>query len=339
MSVTRPVYLDFHATTPVDPRVLQAMLPYFSEVFGNASSRQHRFGWQADEAVESARHQVAALIGAKAKEIVFTSGATEANNLAIRGAVVGASRPRPSRGYRRHRASRGARHLQGARTRRLPGDGAAGRARWTGRSRAVCRGTDRRDGAGVGDDRQQRDRRAAAARRAVARLPGAWRVAPHRRGAGRGAGAIRRRRRRRRPGVADAPTRCTAPRASGRSTCDGRRRWTSTPCSPAAARSVGSAPGTLNVPGIVGFGAAAALCARCRPRAARRGAARPSAGGAAHGLDAVTVNGSMSARLPHNLHVSFAGVDGEALMAAWPTTSRCRRGRRARRAAANRRTW
>ena len=81
------IYLDHQATTPVDPRVLDTMLPWFSETFGNAHSEQHAWGRQAADAVEAAREQVAALIGASAREIVFTSGATESNNLAIKGAV------------------------------------------------------------------------------------------------------------------------------------------------------------------------------------------------------------------------------------------------------------
>ena len=86
-AMARPIYMDYHATTPVDPRVLEAMLPFFNEKFGNAASRNHPFGWEAEASVEEAREQVARVFGARAKELTFTAGASESNNLALKGVL------------------------------------------------------------------------------------------------------------------------------------------------------------------------------------------------------------------------------------------------------------
>ncbi|MFM9958565.1 MAG: IscS subfamily cysteine desulfurase [Phycisphaerales bacterium] len=94
-----PVYMDNAATTPCDPRVVEAMLPYFTEKFGNSGSRNHRFGWEAEDAIEHARESCAALIGASPKEIVFTSGSTEGNNLAIKGGAEMYARPGERKGH------------------------------------------------------------------------------------------------------------------------------------------------------------------------------------------------------------------------------------------------
>ena len=309
-----PIYMDGHSTTRVDPRVVEAMLPFFGEHYGNAASRHHRFGWRARDAVAVARASVAKLIGASARELVFTSGATESNNLALKG-VAEASRDRGNHVVTvetEHRAVLDpcARlERQGLRVSYLPvrADGlvapAALEAALTpetvlvsvmlanneigvvqpiadlarvARSRGVPMHTDAAQAAGF-----------------VPIDVGAAGVdllslTAHKLYGPKGVGALFVRR-----GVALAAM------------MDG------------GGHEAGLRSGTLNVPAIVGFGRAAEICLdgmadeavrlrRLRDRLWER--LRRSLGG-------VTVNGSMTSRLPHNLNVGVEGVNGDQLLA------------------------
>ena len=308
-----PIYMDGHATTRVDPRVVEAMLPFFSDDYGNAASRQHRFGWRARDAVSAARASVAKLIGAAARELIFTSGATESNNLALKG-VAEASRDRGNHIVTvetEHRAvldpcARLAR--QGLRVSHLPvrADGLVAPASLeaaigpetvlvsimlanneTGvvqpiadlarvaRSRAVPLHTDAAQAAGF----VPVDVEAAG----VDLLS----LTAHKLYGPKGVGALFVRR-----GLDVAAM------------MDG------------GGHEAGLRSGTLNVPAIVGFGRAAALCRDdMAGEAVRlRGLRDRLRDRLQRSLSGVTVNGSMTARLPHNLNVSIEGVNGEQLL-------------------------
>jgi len=315
MTARRPIYLDHHATTPVDPRVVEQMLPYFTEHFGNAASRQHGFGWKADEAVEQARHQVARLIGARAREIVFTSGATEANTLAIRGALAA-------------RRAQGAHVVTVATEHKAVLDVCQAVAGEGGRTTVVP---------------VESDGRVDPARVAAALAPDSVLVSVM--AANNEIGVIH--------PVAEVASICRArgvwlhtdavqavghvpfdvealgvdlasftahkmygPKGIGALYVRRAPKVTILPQTLGGGQEQGLRAGTLNVPGIVGFGAAAAIARDLIAGEGPRVAALRDRllAGLTQALEAVTVNGSLSARLPHNLHVSFAAVDGEALM-------------------------
>ena len=170
-AVKLPIYMDNHATTRIDPRVLETMLPYFGEIYGNAASRNHEFGWVAEEAVEKARDQVAKLIGATAKEMVLTSGATESNNLAIKG-VAEMYREKGN-----HIITEVTEHKCVLDTcKRLekhgyPRDLSAGADGWADRPEPVEGRDDRRDDSGLDHDGEQRDWHSAADSRDWQALP------------------------------------------------------------------------------------------------------------------------------------------------------------------------
>ena len=314
----KPVYLDYHATTPVDPRVLEAMLPYFSENFGNPASRQHAFGWEADEAVTRARGEVASLIGATAGEVVFTSGATESNNLAIKGAAH-ACRERGN-----HIVTVGTEHKsvldsfktlerEGWQVTRLGVD-ADGFIRLDELRAAV---TDKtvlvsvmaaNNEIGVLQPLAEIGAIVSAAgallhtdaAQAAGKVPidvnamgiDLLSLTGHKYYGPKGAGALYIRRKKPR-----IPLACQI---------DG------------GGHEQGLRSGTLNVPGIVGLGRAAAICrTEMAAESARLAALRDRLlAGLRAGLDGVRVNGSLERRLPHNLHISIEKVEGESLLMA-----------------------
>jgi cysteine desulfurase len=309
------IYLDHHATTPVDPRVLSAMLPYFSESFGNAASRQYRYGWEALEAVDRARAQVAALIDADAKDLVWTSGATEANNLALKGLIEVCAPSRP------HIVTLATEHKSVLDTcRRLARSGVEvtvlpvqqdGHVDLETLQRAVTPRTAvvsvmaanneigvvaplaeiaaiaHAHGALVHSDAAQ----------AAGKVPfvvggevDVVSLTAHKLYGPKGVGALYVRRKPRRVAL--------APQMDG----GGHER--------------GLRSGTLNVPGIVGFGAAAEIARAELPSEARRleGLRARLLDGLRRAVPGVIVNGSLDRRLPGNLNVSIPGVDGEALL-------------------------
>ena len=310
------IYLDHQATTPVDPAVLAAMVPYFTEQFGNAASRQHRLGWVANEAVDDARSSVARLVGANAKEIVFTSGATEANNLALKGLadVRSSQRDHVVTVITEHKSVLDTcKRLEsvGCRTTVLPvqRDGLvdldALRAAVTDKTLAVSVMAVNNEIGVVAPLRQiseiAHDRGAlfhTDAVQAAGKVPfdvealgvDLASFTAHKLYGPKGVGALYVRRRN--------------PRVTIAAQLDG------------GGHERGMRSGTLNVPGIVGFGAAAALAQQQMPAESDRLAALRAR--LLTGLESVVsdlvVNGDLKARLPGNLNVSFPGVDGEALL-------------------------
>jgi cysteine desulfurase len=308
--------MDYHATTPVDPRVVEAMLPYFTEHFGNAASRNHPFGWQAEEAVEKARKQVADLVGANAKEIVFTSGATESDNLAIKGvaemyrekgnhiitcvtehkAVIDTCKRLEKEGYRvtylpvqkdglislddlRHAISDKTILIT-----IMSANNEIGVVQPIAEIGAIAK----EKGILFHTDAVQ----------AVGKIPfnvndlkvDMAAISAHKMYGPKGVGALYVRRRN--------PRVLLAPIIDG----GGHER--------------GMRSGTLNVPGIVGFGKAAELCRlEMEADTKRLSALRDRLNEKLHkGLDEIYINGSMERRLPHNLNISFAYVEGESLL-------------------------
>jgi cysteine desulfurase len=310
-----PIYLDHHATTPVDRRVLERMLPFFSEAFGNPSSATHVWGWKAKEAVEEARREVAALVGASAKEIYFTSGATESNNLAMQGAWRARDRSR-SRVIvsaiehksvldvaERLRADGGDVEVAPV-TREGIVDLDVLRTLVDARTALVCV---------MAANNEIGTVQPLAEIGALAHAAGALFVVD----AAQAAGKI----------PIDVAAMqidllsLTGHKLYGPKGCGAlfvRKRVAVDPMVVGGGQERGLRSGTLNVPGIVGLGAACAVAqADMAAETPRMLALRERLlSGLMTAVGGVTVNGSMTSRLPHNLHVNIDGVDGETLLVA-----------------------
>ena len=324
--MAKPLYLDYHATTPVDPRVLDEMLPFFTERFGNAASRQHAWGWEARDATEEARARVAALINASASEITFTSGASESNNLALKGAVAEHIGPeRRSDNSAHHVVTSAIEHKSvldvcrqfGAYGLEVTVVGVTrdGIIDLEALERAVRPGT-----LLVSVMAANNEIGAIQPLKAMAAIAHA-RGALFHTDAAQAAGKI--------PiDVMDADVdllsltahKFYGPKGSGALFVRKRKPRLSLPAQiTGGGQENGLRAGTLNVPGIVGLGRAAEICRlEMAEESQRLSALRDSLleGIRARLGDGVHVNGTMSPRLPHNLHVSFAGVEGEALLMA-----------------------
>lgn len=313
--INLPVYLDYNATTPCDPQVLEVMLPYFSNQFGNAASRQHLFGWQAEEAVTIARQQVAALINADPTEIIFTSGATESNNLAIKGAfdMYAGKGNHIITSVTEHKAVLDVcKHLekQGAAITWLPVntqgliDLQQFEAAITPRTILVAiMYANNETGAiqpvqAIGQIAKKHGILFFSdATQAVGKLPvnvigdaiDIMSFSAHKMYGPKGVGALYVRRKN--------------PRVRLTAQLDG------------GGHEKGMRSGTLNVPGIAGFGKAAELCSMLLTEEAERlTVLRNKLENALLALGEVYVNGNADLRLPHVSNLAFKGVDGNALM-------------------------
>jgi cysteine desulfurase len=312
-----PIYMDYHATTPIDPRVLEVMLPYLKGEFGNASSKSHAFGWRAEEAVEEARAQVAALIGASPKELVWTSGATESNNLAIKGVA---------QFYRekgRHLITVATEHkavLDSMQTLAREGSsvtvlpvGADGRV-----DPAAVKAALRPDTVLVSVMHANNETGVIQPIEAIGAITRAAGVLFHT-DAVQSAGKIPFDVERANVDLASITAhKLCGPKGVGALYVRRKPRVRLVAQLDGGGHERGFRSGTLNVPGIAGFGAACALAAREREaEAARLLALRERLRrGLCDGLDLVTLNGSLEHRVPGNLNLSFACVEGEALMMA-----------------------